>query len=422
MAKRNAVYAQSGGVTSVINASAYGLIHATRSSGAMDAVYAGLDGINGVLEENLIDLGQEAPEAIEALRYTPAGAFGSCRKKLQDVRKNEAEFQRILDVLGAHDVHYFFYNGGNDSMDTVAKLSGFAKSQGYPLQVIGIPKTIDNDLPITDNCPGFGSVAKYNAISMMEASLDTASMSKDSTKVFVMETMGRHAGWIAAATGLASRTPDEGPHIILLPEVPFDANKFCNAVTAAVKKSGHCAVTVSEGLQDQKGNFLSEMGTQDAFGHAQLGGVGSYIQELVKRELKLKVHGAVLDYCQRSARHIASQVDAEQAMACGAKAVKLAEEGLTGVLPVIQRDSQSPYRWSLGHADAGKIANQEKMLPKEFIREDGYHITDGFRAYCAPLIQGEDYPPYHGGLPRYAHLKRALLPKKLPPFAKAKAQ
>ncbi|HEX7928398.1 MAG TPA: 6-phosphofructokinase, partial [bacterium] len=409
MAKRNAVYAQSGGVTSVINASAYGLIQAARRSDKIDAVFAGLDGINGVLDENLIDLEQESPEAIEALRYTPAGAFGSCRKKLQDVTKNAPEFQRILDVLAAHDIHYFFYNGGNDSMDTVAKLSTFAQSKGYPLQVIGIPKTIDNDLPITDNSPGFGSVAKYNAISMMEGALDTASMSKDSTKVFVMETMGRHAGWIAGATGLASRSGDEGPHVILLPEVPFDANKFCNAVTAAVKKSGHCAVTVSEGLQDEKGNFLSEMGTKDAFGHAQLGGVGTYIQELVKRELKLKVHGAVLDYCQRSARHVASKVDVEQAIACGAKAVALAEQGMTGALPVIQRDSESPYRWSLGHTDASNIANQEKMLPKDFIREDGYHITDKFRTYCAPLIQGEDYPPYDGGLPRYARLKRTLL-------------
>jgi 6-phosphofructokinase 1 len=420
MTKRNAVYAQSGGVTSVINASAYGLIHAVRKSRAIDAVYAGLDGINGVLEENLIDLAQEKPEDIEALRHTPAGAFGSCRKKLQDLEKNAAEFQRIIEVFAAHDVHYFFYNGGNDSMDTVAKLSTFAKSKGYPLQVIGIPKTIDNDLPVTDNCPGFGSVAKYNAVSMMEASLDTASMSKDSTKVFVLETMGRHAGWIAAATGLASRAAEEGPHIILLPEVPFDPNKFCAAVTAAVAKSGHCAVTVSEGLQDGKGNFLSEMGTRDAFGHTQLGGVGTYIQELVKRELKLKVHGAVLDYCQRSARHLASKLDVEQAIACGAKAVELAEQELTGVLPVIRRDSQSPYRWSLAHTDAGNIANQEKLLPKDFIREDGYHITAKFREYCAPLIQGEDYPPYEGGLPRYARLKRALLPKKLPPFAKAK--
>jgi len=420
MAKRNAVYAQSGGVTSVINASAYGLIQAVRASTAIDEIYAGLDGINGVLEENLIDLGQESAEAIEALRYTPAGAFGSCRKKLQDVDKNAGEFQRILDVLAAHDIHCFFYNGGNDSMDTVAKLSGFAKTKGYPLQVIGVPKTIDNDLPITDNCPGFGSVAKYNAISMMEASLDTASMSKDSTKVFVMETMGRNAGWIAGSTGLASRNKDEGPHLILLPEVPFDANKFCVAVNAAVKKSGHCAITVSEGLQDGEGNFLSEMGTKDAFGHAQLGGAGTLIQELVKRELKLKVHRAELDYCQRSARHIASKVDVEQAIACGAKAVELAEQGLTGVLPVIQRDSQAPYRWSLGHTDAVNIANQEKMLPKDFIREDGFHITDKFREYCAPLIQGEDYPPYSAGLPRYLHLKRALLPRKLPAFPKAK--
>ncbi len=413
MAKHNAVYAQSGGVTSVINASAYGLIKAAKSSAFIESVYAGLDGINGVIDENLVDLAQESQATIEALRYTPGGAFGSCRRKLQDMEKNKAEFERILEVLKAHNVRYFFYNGGNDSMDTVAKLARFAKNSGYPLQVIGIPKTVDNDLPITDNCPGFGSVAKYNAVSAMEASLDLASMSKDSTKVFVLEAMGRHAGWIAAATGLASRDPAVGPQVILLPEVPFEPERFLKAVSASVAKLGYCAVTVSEGLQDKEGRFVAESGTKDAFGHAQLGGAGQFIQELVKRELKLKHHGAILDYCQRSARHLASATDVEQAIACGQKAVELAGKELSGVMVTIRRESQEPYRWGLEHTDASNIANQEKTLPKDHIREDGYHITDKFRAYCEPLIRGEDYPPYRDGLPTYVRLKKALLPKKL---------
>jgi 6-phosphofructokinase 1 len=413
MAKRNAVYAQSGGVTSVINASAYGLLRAARASDAIGAVYAGLDGINGVLDEALIDLAQEEPAALEALRHTPAGAFGSCRRKLKDLDKDRAEFQRMLDVLAAHDVGFFFYNGGNDSMDTVDKLDRFARQQNYPLQVLGIPKTIDNDLPSTDCCPGFGSVAKYNAISMLEGALDTEAMCRDSTKVFVLETMGRHAGWIAASTGLASRGERDGPHLILLPEVPFDQAKFLGAVEATVRKQGFCAVTVSEGAQDAQGKFLSEAGGQDAFGHTQLGGAGVFVQELVKAELKLKVHGAVLDYCQRSGRHIASAVDVAQAIACGAHAVKLAGEGRTGQMVTIQRDGEEPYRWSVGHTAAAAIANQEKRLPREYIREDGYHIAEGFRRYCLPLIQGEDYPPYENGLPAYRRLKKALLPRKL---------
>ncbi|HKI97434.1 MAG TPA: 6-phosphofructokinase [bacterium] len=419
MAHRNAVYAQSGGVTSVINASAYGLIQAAQACDFIGTVYAGLDGINGVLDEQLIDLSQEDPQAIEALRHTPAGAFGSCRKKLKDLDKDRAEFQRILDVLAAHDVGYFFYNGGNDSMDTVDKLARYAQSQSYPLQVIGVPKTIDNDLPITDCCPGFGSVAKYNTISMLEGAMDTESMYRDSTKVFVLETMGRHAGWIAASTGLASRSERDGPHLILLPEVPFDKAKFLGAVDGTVKKLGYCAITVSEGAQDAEGHFLSESGGQDAFGHTQLGGAGVFIQELIKSELKLKVHGAVLDYCQRSGRHLASKVDVEQAIACGAHAVKLAGEGLTGRMVTIQRDGEEPYRWSVGHTEAANIANQEKLLPREFIREDGFHVTEGFRRYCLPLIQGEDYPPYEQGLPAYRRMKKTLAPRKLAARQKA---
>lgn len=416
MKKRNAVYAQSGGVTAVINASACGLIKAARQADFIDEIYAGLEGINGVLDEELIDVSQESAAAIDSLRFTPAGAFGSCRLKLKDTEKDRASFQRIIDVLAAHEVQYFFYNGGNDSMDTVDKLGQFAGAHNYPLQVIGVPKTIDNDLPVTDNCPGFGSVAKYNTVSMLEGSMDTESMHRDSTKVFVLETMGRHAGWIAASTGLASRGDGEGPHLILMPEVPFRQDHFLQAVDGTVKRHGYCAITVSEGTQDEEGKFLSESGGPDAFGHTQLGGAGVFIQELVKQELELKVHGAVLDYCQRSGRHLAAKVDVEQAIACGAEAVRLAGEGMSGVMVTIQRDGDDPYRWSLGHTDAANIANQEKRLPKEFIREDGYHITEGFRRYCLPLIQGEDYPPYADGLPAYRRLKKALAPKKLAAF------
>lgn len=416
MARKNAVYAQSGGVTSVINASAYGFITAAREAEFIDDIYGGDFGINGVLEEQLIDLGREPPENIEGLRHTPAGALGSARKKLQDIEKNEAEFHRIIQVFGAHDIHYFFYNGGNDSMDTVAKLSRFAADNSYPLQVIGIPKTVDNDLPVTDNSPGFGSVAKYNAVSMMEASRDMESMRRDSTKVFVMETMGRHAGWIAAATGLAALSPRDGPHLILLPEVPFEKERFMTAVEGCVSRLGCCAITVSEGAKDRQGGFLSDMGGSDAFGHVQLGGAGQLIQEMVKSELGFKTHGAVLDYCQRSGRHLASKVDLEQAIACGRKAVELAGQGLSGLMVTIVRERNGPYEWSLSHTDAGNIANKEKKLPARFIREDGFHITEEFREYCLPLIEGEDYPPYRQGLPYYPRLKRELLPKKLAPF------
>jgi 6-phosphofructokinase 1 len=418
MAKHNAVYAQSGGVTPVINISAYGVITAAREADFIGEIYAGLDGINGVLDEKLVDIGREPRPNIEALRHTPGGAFGSARKKLQDLDKDRASFDRIVDVFRAHDVRYFFYDGGNDSMDTVAKLSACAVDLNYPLQVIGIPKTIDNDLPVTDNCLGFGSVAKYNMISMMEASLDTESMKRDSTRVFVLETMGRHAGWIAASTGLASRNETEGPHLILLPEVPLDKHAFLTAMESVVSRFGYCAITVSEGTVDREGYFLSEQGTTDSFGHAQLGGAGIFIQEFVKHETKLKVHGAVLDYCQRSARHLASRVDAEQAFACGMKAVELAGHGRSGVMVTIVRESEEPYRWSLSHTDASNIANAEKRLPSEYIREDGFHITEGFRTYCRPLIQGEDYPPFGNGLPLYQRLEKHLVPSRLAPIGR----
>ena len=410
-AGRNAVYAQSGGVTAVINASAHGWLKAARASQLIDKTYAAWQGINGVLNNQLIDLAHWSTDQVNTLANLPAGVFGSCRLKLKDLKQDAAIFQRLLQTLANNQIGYLFYNGGNDSMDTVDKLNLFAQQQGYPLQVIGIPKTIDNDLPITDNSPGFGSVAKYNAISMLEASRDTESMCADSTKFFVLETMGRNAGWIAAATSLAQQVEKDGPHLILMPEVPLKPEAFLLAVKDTVAKHGFCAVTVSEGVKDAKNCFLAKSNSKDSFGHAQLGGAGSYIQELVKRNLKLKTHGAVLDYCQRSARHAAAGIDLQQAIACGSHAVKLAEQGLSGVVSIIQRIQNNPYRWQISQTDAKQIANQEKCLPASFIRADGMHVTKAFRTYCLPLIQGEQPPPYQDGLPHYPRLPLSFVSK-----------
>ncbi|MCF7824043.1 MAG: 6-phosphofructokinase [Candidatus Marinimicrobia bacterium] len=413
MAKANAVYAQSGGVTSVINGSAYGVIKAAQKSDLIENIYGGLYGINGVLEENLVDISQEDPADIERLPFTPSGAFGSCRKKLPSLEKNRADFERIIEVFKAHDVRYFFYNGGNDSMDTAHKISQLSHDMGYEVTCIGVPKTVDNDLPVTDNCPGFGSVAKYNAVSIQEASFDVASMHHDSTKVFVTETMGRHAGWIAASAALAARTENDGPHIILLPEIAFKEAEFLAEVERIRSKIGYCVVAVSEGLQNPDGKFVADAGTVDMFGHTQLGGAGDFIANLVKNKLGIKVHNALPDYFQRSGRHIASRTDVEQAIAVGKEAVRLAAEGLNGEMVTIVRDSDSPYSWSVGHTDIANIANKEKVLPPEYIREDGFHVTDAFRQYCLPLIEGELWPEYSNGIPLYTQLKRNLVPKKL---------
>ncbi len=409
----NAIYAQSGGVTSVINGSAYGVIKAAQESSIIDNIYGGLYGINGILEENLVDIAQEDPQAIENLPLTPSGAFGSCRKKLPSLEKNRADFERIIEVFKAHDVRYFFYNGGNDSMDTAYKISQLSHDMGYDVTCIGVPKTVDNDLPVTDNCPGFGSVAKYNAVSLREASFDVASMHRDSTKAFVAETMGRHAGWIAASTAMAGTNENEGPHIILLPEVAFREDAFLAEVERIRSKVGYCVVAVSEGLQNEAGKFVADAGTVDMFGHTQLGGAGDFIANLMKNKLGIKVHNALPDYYQRSGRHIASKTDVEQAIAVGKEAVRLAAEGLNGQMVTIVRESDTPYSWTVGHTDIANIANQEKILPAEYIREDGFHVTDAFRTYCQPLIEGEMWPDYAGGIPVYTQLKRNLVPKKL---------
>jgi len=417
MNRGNLLYAQSGGVTAVINATACAVIEACRKHGIR--AYAARNGIIGALREELFDLGKEDRRAIAALRHTPGGAFGSCRFKLKSVDVDRARYERLIDVLRAHDIRYFLYNGGNDSADTSLKISAIGAELGYPLQVIGVPKTVDNDLPVTDSCPGFGSVAKYTAVSILEASLDVESMSESSTKVFVMEVMGRHAGWIAAAAGLAGNGADDPPHIILFPEVAFDEAAFLAKVKATVERVGYCSVVVSEGLKSADGKFLAEAGTTDAFGHTQLGGVGPLIAQLVKSRLGYKYHWAVPDYLQRSARHLASKTDADQAYAVGKAAVDYALAGKNAVMPVIKRVSNKPFRWKIEAAPITKIANIEKKLPPNYIRKDGFGITAAARTYFEPLIRGEDAPPYDAttGLPKYAKLKRVLVKKKLPAYS-----
>jgi len=411
---RNAFYAQSGGVTAVINASACGVIETCRKhKNRIARVYAGRHGIVGALTEDLIDTSKESAAAIRALRHTPSGAFGSARYKLKKFEDNPAQYERLIEVFKAHDIGYFFYNGGGDSADTCLKVAQLADQRGVAIQAVHVPKTVDNDLPITDCCPGFGSVAKYVAVSIREAGFDVASMAKTSTKVFIMEVMGRHAGWIAAAGGLAAEKTGDAPHIILFPEIKFDEEKFCARVKECVEKYGYCAVVVSEGVKNAEGKFLSDAGLRDAFGHAQLGGVAPVIAQLVKSKLNYKYHWAVADYLQRAARHIASKVDVEQAYAVGKAAVELALKGQNSVMPTIVRTADKPYKWKIGTAPLAQVANQEKMLPRDYISEDGMHITAKARRYLQPLIKGEDYPPYKDGLPQYVTLKNAPVRKKL---------
>jgi 6-phosphofructokinase 1 len=407
------LYAQSGGVTSVINATAAGVIEAARARGV--SVYAARNGILGALREDLIDTARETRAAITALRHTPGGAFGSCRYKLKSLEANRAEYERLIDVFRAHDIRWFLYNGGNDSADTALKVSQLGKAMGYDIRCIGVPKTVDNDLAVTDCCPGFGSVAKYTAISTLEASLDVASMAETSTKVFILEVMGRHAGWIAAAAGLAGQGPDEAPHIILFPENAFDEAAFLTKVKATVERVGWCTVVASEGVRNAQGQFLAEAGTRDAFGHSQLGGVAPMLAQLVKEKLGYKYHWALPDYLQRSARHAASKVDAEQAYAVGKAAVEYALAGMNAVMPVIVRTSDAPYRWKVEAAPLAKIANKEKKMPRGFIRRDGFGITDAARRYLSPLIAGEAPLPWRrDGLPAYGSLKLAPVAKRLP--------
>jgi 6-phosphofructokinase 1 len=414
MNKRNAFYAQSGGVTAVINASAAAIIETARKHRTrIGRVYAGRDGIIGALTEDLIDTSRESASAIAALKHTPGGAFGSCRYKLKGLDQSRAQYERLLEVFRAHDIGYFFYNGGNDSADTCLKVSQIASTLGYPLTAVHVPKTVDNDLPITDNCPGFGSVAKYVATSMREAAFDVASMAKTSTRVFVLEVMGRNAGWITAAVGMAEDRDTPIPLLLLFPEVAFDQERFLTAVDANVKRFGYCCVGVSEGLKNAGGSLMAEAGTKDAFGHAQLGGVGPMIASIVKDNLKYKYHWAVADYLQRAARHLASKTDLDQSYAVGKAAVEMALAGKNAVMPAITRVSDTPYKWKITEAPLAKVANVEKMLPRNFITKDGFGITDSARRYLAPLIRGEAPPPFRDGLPRYVRLKNVAVAKKL---------
>jgi 6-phosphofructokinase 1 len=418
MAAGKILYAQSGGVSAVINATAAGVIETARDKGMV--VYAARNGILGALREDLIDTTKEAKASIAALRHTPGGAFGSCRYKLKSLEENRAEYERLIEVFRAHDIRTFLYNGGNDSADTANKVSKIGHALGYDVNCIGVPKTIDNDLAVTDTCPGFGSVAKYTAVSVREASLDVASMADTSTKVFVIEVMGRHAGWIAAAAGLAGSKAGDPPHVILFPENVFDPEAFLARVQTTVDKVGYCTVVASEGVKDAQGRFLAESGARDAFGHAQLGGVAPVLVALVREKLGFKCHWALPDYLQRSARHIASRTDVDQAYAVGKKAVEYAAEGLNAVMPVIVRVSDEPYKWTIEAAPLDKIANHEKKMPKNFMSKDGFGITAAARRYLAPLIQGELPPPFgEDGLPVYVSLRNTAVPKKLKKFKAA---
>ena len=412
--KKNALYAQSGGVTAVINATAGALILEARKNKNIGKVFAAKNGILGVLREELIDTSKESLSAIESLSYRPGGVFGSCRFKLKDLEISEKEYRRLIEVFKAHNIGYFFYNGGNDSADTAFKVSQIGKKLNYPIQCIAIPKTVDNDLVLTDCCPGFGSAAKYIATSTMEASLDVQSMSETSTKVFILEVMGRHAGWMAASSALARTSIEDAPHIILLPEITFNQKYFLTLVKQVVAKHGYCVVVVSEGVKNSKGKFLAESNRTDAFGHSQLGGIAPFISELINNKLKMKNHWAVADYLQRSARHIASKVDLEQAQAVGSFAIKYAMAGMNGVMPIIVRHKGSKYKWSIEAAPLSKIANLEKKLPKNFISKNGMNITQKAIDYLMPLIQGESHPPYKNGIPLTREFKLIKAVKKLP--------
>ena len=417
MSIKNAFYAQSGGVTSVINASACGVIQtANKHKDKIGTVYAGQNGIIGALAENLIDTSKETNEAIQSLLHTPSGAFGSCRYKMKSLEENNAEYNRLIEVFKAHNIGYFFYNGGGDSADTCLKVSQLSEKMGYPIQAIHIPKTIDNDLPITDNCPGFGSVAKYIAVSTREASFDVASMAETSTQIFVLEVMGRNAGWIAAAGALAADEDNDLPIVILFPEIKFDKDKFIKLVDEKVKHYGYCSIVVSEGVAWPDGKFLAEQDARDDFGHSQLGGVAPIVANLLYQALGYKFHWAVADYLQRAARHLASQTDVDQAYALGKAAVDLALDGKNSVMPAIIRTSSKPYAWKIETADLIEIANVEKKMPLDYISEDGFGITQACREYLLPLIEGEAYPPYKNGLPDYVTLRKHLVEKKLPSF------
>ena len=411
---KNAFYAQSGGVTAVINASAAGVIEVCRENKSkIGKLYAGLNGIVGALREELIDTSFESDDAISQLLHTPGGAFGSCRYKLKKYEDDVTEYERLIKVFRAHNIGYFFYNGGGDSADTCLKVSQISEKMGYPIRAIHIPKTIDNDLPFTDYCPGFGSVAKYVATSVREASLDIESMCASSTKVFILEVMGRHAGWIAASGGLAASKKGEAPHIILFPEIPFYREAFIERIETTVRQKGYCVIVASEGIRYSDGAHISGSMQRDAFGHQQLGGVAPTLASMIKQSTGYKYHWALSDYLQRSARHLASKIDVDHAYAAGRRAVEMALEGKTSLMVTIERENGEKCKWFLGEASLEKVANMEKKMPRNFITKDGFGITKKAKDYLKPLIIGEDFPPFKSGLPQYVKLKNILTAKKL---------
>ena len=415
--KKNAFYAQSGGVTSVINATAAALIlESKKHKSKIGKVYAGKNGILGALNEELIDTSKESISAIKSLRSRPGGVFGSCRVKLKSLEENKKEYERLVEVFKAHNIGYFFYNGGNDSADTAFKVSQISKKLGYPINCIAIPKTVDNDLAVTDCCPGFGSAAKYIATSTLEASLDVASMSETSTKVFILEVMGRHAGWLAASAGIIKMNAGDPPHLILFPEIEFKQSDFLKKVKDVIDKYGYCVIVASEGIKS-KNKFISDSGLKDSFGHAQLGGVAPVLSNIITSKLNIKVHWAVSDYLQRSARHLASKVDVQQAYTLGKSGIEYAKKNISDVMLTIERVAdKSKFKWKVSHAPLDKVANLEKMLPKNFIKANGYEITKSCMSYITDLTQGEDYPTYTDGFPRYANLNCKTIKKKLKKF------
>jgi len=416
MKPANLFYAQSGGVTAVINATAAAVIQTARNRpDAVGKVLAGRHGILGALGEDLIDASAFATDDLAAIARLPGGVFGSCRFDLDAPERNPGQYDRLFEVFAAHDIGYFLYNGGNGSMDTVVKLSTAARQRGYRLVCIGVPKTVDNDIEGTDCCPGFGSAAKYVATSMLEAGLDLDAMASRVGRVFVMEVMGRNAGWLAAATALAATDEDQPPHIILMPEVPFDEAVFLERVKATVERLGYCAVTVSEGIRRSDGSLVMEQ-SHDRKGRVQLGGAGQCIARLVHAAFGYKHHWAIPDYLQRAAGHTVSATDHAHACAVGRAAVEYAIDGRDGVMPAIRRVADDPYGWVVEPAALADVANRERLVPADFIRADGLHVTDAARRYLQPLIEGELRPPFVNGLPHYQRFKPGRVPRKLPPY------
>jgi len=408
----NAVFAQSGGPTTVINSSMCGaVLEAMKFPKLFKTLYGAKNGILGVLQEELFDFRKENPADLKALRTTPAAAAGSCRYKV----KTEADYARIVGVFQAHNIRYFFYAGGNDSMDTADKVARLARDKNYEMSVVGIPKTIDNDLACTDHCPGFGSVAKYNATMVMESGYDTEALYTTDTTT-VQEVMGRNAGWIAGSCGLAHRIEEDAPHLIYVPEIHVSLNTMAAQIREVLARLGRCVIVVCEGCKNEKGQYLAEIGGdfgKDAFGHAQLGGAGEFVANFIEKEIGVKARRNKPGTLQRNGMHWASRTDADEAFRCGREAVRQAAQGTSGCMVTLLRKSNKPYKCVMGLARLSDVANGESLLPRDFMDESGTHISRKFREYLEPLVKGEvKVRMGPDGLPQYARLKRKLVAKK----------